>query len=210
LIKYAEKNNLKIKGISFHIGSGGNFSRKDAYFKAIEYAKPILDYLKDNLKNELPILDIGGGLLYNTNLDDALGWTKELDYSIISELGRYYAEPSYHLGVQIISDTERGIFLDNGVYNELHVYLCDHWTFPEITHYYDTVTEKLEEIKEYKNVVIYGPTCDSYDTINECKFPMEYDVGDWIFINNMGAYTSVCKTDFNGIKSASSMEITYL
>ncbi len=145
-------------------------------------------------------------MLHNTDLEDALGWTKNLPYKIIAELGRYYSEPSYHLATQIVSKTERGIFLDNGVYHELNVYHRDHWIFPELTHYYDDTTGLINEINvdEYTNIKIFGPTCDSYDTINECKFPLNYEVGDWIFLNNMGAYTSAGKVDFNGIKGASS------
>jgi ornithine decarboxylase len=203
ILKYADEHNLKIKGISFHIGSGGDFSRKDAYLKAIEYAEPMLQHLKQKLGNELPILDIGGGVLYDTNLSDALGWTKELPYKIISELGRYYAEPSYHLAVQITAKTSKGVFLDNGIYHELNVYHRDHWSFPKLTYYYDTLSKTIEKIKEYKKITIYGPTCDSYDTINECNFPDVFEVNDWIFMNNMGAYTSAGKVNFNGINSAS-------
>lgn len=203
IIKYAKKHNIKVKGVSFHIGSGGNFKRKDAYKTAIEYAKPVLNYLEKELNNEKPILDIGGGVLYNTDLEDALGWTKHLPYKIISELGRYYSEPSYHLAVQIIAETDRGIFLDNGVYHELNVYHRDHWDFPKLTHYYDTKNGKIEEVKEFKKVKIFGPTCDSYDTINECIFPSSYNIEDWIFLKNMGSYTSAGKVDFNGIRGAS-------
>jgi len=204
------KDKIKIKGISFHVGSGGDFKREDAYKMAITYAMPLLNYLENDFKNKInentekPILDIGGGLLYDTNLEEALGWTKDLPYTIIAELGRYYAEPSYHLALQIIAETERGIFLDNGVYHELNGFHRDHWEFPDLTHCYDSNSGKIEEIKEYKTVKIFGPTCDSYDNIGECKFPKKYDVEDWILMNNMGAYTSAGKVDFNGIKGASS------
>ena len=211
IIEYANKYNIKIKGISFHIGSGGEFSRKSAYEKAIKYAEPVLKYLENVLKDEKPILDIGGGLLYDTNLEEALGWTEELSqkYTIISELGRYYAEPSYHLAVQVIGKTKRGIYLDNGLYHELNVYNWEKWRLPRLTHYYDTNTETIEEVKGLNKVKIFGPTCDSMDTMNECDFPNEFEVGDWIFLHNMGAYTSAGKVDFNGIKGASN-NISYL
>jgi diaminopimelate decarboxylase len=47
------------------------------------------------------------------------------------------------------------------------------------------------------------------DTINEFDFPSEFEIGDWIFLHNMGAYTSAAKVDFNGIKGASN-NICYL
>jgi len=211
IIKYANKHNIKIKGISFHIGSGGDFSRKNAYEKAIRYAGPILKYLEILLKDEKPILDIGGGLLHDTNLEEALGWTKELSqkYTIISELGRYYAEPSYHLAVQITAQTNRGVYLDNGLYHELNVYNWEKWRLPKLTHYYDTNSETIEEVRGFNQIKIFGPTCDSMDTMNDCEFPNEFEIGDWIFLHNMGAYTSAAKVDFNGIKGASN-NICYL
>jgi len=205
IIEYAEKHNLKIKGISFHIGSGGEFSRKNAYQKAIDYAEPLLKYLETLSTNEKPILDIGGGLLHDTNLEESLGWTKELSkkYTIISELGRYYAEPSYHLAVQVIGKTKRGLYLDNGLYHELNICNWEKWKLPKLTHYYDTNSETIEEVKDFEKIKIFGPTCDSMDTINDCEFPNEYQIGDWIFLHNMGAYTSAAKVHFNGIKRAS-------
>jgi ornithine decarboxylase len=202
IIHYANKRNLKVRGISFHIGSGGNHNRKAGYLTAYKYANPLLNYLR-SIYNEIPILDIGGGLLASTDLTETLGWTKHLPYEIIAEPGRYYSEPSYHLLTQIISKTKRGIFLDNGVYHELNIYHRDHWSFPLLTHSYDSETKEVKEITEYEDIKIFGPTCDSYDTLNYAKFPKSFNAGDWIFLENMGAYTSAGNCDFNGILGAS-------
>jgi ornithine decarboxylase len=201
IIEYAKSNKIHICGISFHIGSGGEFNRKIAYQKAIEYAKPILD------KIENPILDIGGGLLYDTDLHEALGWTKDLPYQLIAEPGRYFAEPSYHLAIQIISKTERGVFLDNGVYQELNVYHRDHWKFPVLTHYYDHETNMIHKITDYITIPLFGPTCDSYDVIPSVTFPTNIQTNDWIFLSNMGAYTSAGAVNFNGVISASNSHL---
>jgi ornithine decarboxylase len=197
IIEYAKINNIRIRGVSFHIGSGGNFDRNIAYQKAISNAGDILD------KIENPILDLGGGLLYNTDLEEALGWTKNLPYTLIAEPGRYYAEPAYHLKLQVIAKTDRGIFLDNGIYQELNVYHRDHWKFPMLTHYYDHETGIIEEIHDYVTVDIFGPTCDSYDVMEKIQFPSDIQTNDYIFLSNMGAYTSAGAVDFNGIVSAS-------
>jgi len=202
IIHYANKHNLKVRGISFHIGSGGLHNRKKAYLCAYKYAQPVLRYLR-SFSNELPILDIGGGLLPNSDLTEILGWTKYVPYEIIAEPGRYYSEPSYHLFTQIISKTKRGIFLDNGIYHELNIYHRDHWEFPLLTHSYDSETKETKEISEYETIKIFGPTCDSYDTLNYARVPKEACVGDWIFLDNMGAYTAAGNCDFNGILGAS-------
>lgn len=197
IMEYAEYNNIQIRGVSFHIGSGGTFNRKIAYQKAIAYARSILNLIEN------PILDLGGGLLYDTDLEEALGWTQYLPYTIIAEPGRYYAEPAYHLKVQVIAKTDRGIFLDNGVYQELNVYHRDHWQFPMLTHYYDHETGIIEDIHDYVTINVFGPTCDSYDVMENIRFPAHVQTSDHIFLSNMGAYTSACAVNFNGIISAS-------
>ena len=202
ILDYARKYNFDVQGVSFHVGSGGTFPRKIAYKTAIEYCLPILSNLGTQSK---PILDIGGGMLHDTDLTEALGWTKTLSdkYQMVAELGRYFAEPAFHLSTQIIAKTHRGVFLDNGVYHELNGFHRDHWKFPEITHVYDTKTKTVQDIKIFVKNRIFGPTCDSYDTIGECTLPADVEVGDWIFLNNMGAYTAAGSIDFNGIKRAS-------
>lgn len=197
IMEYAKNNNIRIRGVSFHIGSGGTFDRNIAYKKAIVYSLFILEQIEN------PILDLGGGLLYNTDLNQALGWTKDLPYIIIAEPGRYYSEPAYHLKLQVISKTNRGIFLDNGIYQELNVYDRDHWKFPLLTHYYDHKTGIIEEIHDYITTDIFGPTCDSYDVMKSVLFPSDIQTNDHIFLPNMGAYTSACAVNFNGIISAS-------
>jgi len=211
IINYGVLHNLPIKGITFHIGSGGVFSREEAYRKVIQQSIPLLEYIK-SINKEIPILDIGGGLLHDTDLLEALGWTKDLPYTIIAEPGRYFSAPSFHLFTQVISKTKRGIFIDNGVYHELNVYHRDHWNFPILTHFYENgviyhINNDKDNEKQqhnYENITVFGPTCDSYDNIEKCNIPKDIQIGDWIFLDNMGAYTSASKCDFNGILSASS------
>ncbi len=46
---------------------------------------------------------------------------------------------------------------------------------------------------------IWGPTCDGIDRITESiRFEHELDVGDWLYFEDMGAYTSCSATRFNG------------
>ena len=212
IFDYSVKHDYNVKGVSFHIGSGGEFSRNQAFKIAIDYAMPLIEIIQlhnksNDVNNETNkiILDIGGGMLYNTDLEDALGWTKDLPFTMIAELGRYFSEPVYHLAVQVIAKTSRGIFIDNGVYHELNAYHRDHWEFPEFTHF-SKDRETIEQINEedYENIHVFGVTCDSYDNFGKCVLPKYIDTGDWIFFHNMGAYTSAAKVDFNGIFSASS------
>jgi diaminopimelate decarboxylase len=46
--------------------------------------------------------------------------------------------------------------------------------------------------------VIFGPTCDSIDVISRSVLLPKLRIGDWLYFNNMGAYTSAAASDFNG------------
>jgi ornithine decarboxylase len=204
MIHYAKNHSIRIRGVSFHIGSGGDHDRLSSYKHAYEYAEPVLEYL-NFMYSETPVLNIGGGLWFHTNLEEVLGWTKNLPYILIAEPGRYFAQPAYHLMTQIIAKTSRGLFLDNGVYHELNVYHRDHWVFPNLTHYYDHDTNTLHQVIMFEPTYILGPTCDSYDNLGICKFPKDYKKGDHIFLEHMGAYTCAGSCNFNGILGASSL-----
>ena len=50
---------------------------------------------------------------------------------------------------------------------------------------------------------IWGPTCDGIDRITESiRFDQELDVGDWLYFEDMGAYTKCSATKFNGFSNA--------
>ena len=46
---------------------------------------------------------------------------------------------------------------------------------------------------------MWGPTSDSKDKICEYDMP-ELDVGDWIYFDDMGAYSVCVSTTFNGFE----------
>ena len=204
IIQLANKYNYEIKGVSFHIGSGGSYSRQDAFKNAYYVnALPILNYI-ELFTDEKLLLNMGGGFLYDTDLTDALGWTKNLPHIIIAEPGRYFSEPSHHLLIQVIAKTPKGIFLDNGVYHELNCFHRDHWDMPKLLYSIDEQDQTIDTIQNYKSTILFGPTCDSYDTLGKQLVPADIEVGDWILLPNMGAYTNAGMVEFNGIHGASS------
>lgn len=50
--------------------------------------------------------------------------------------------------------------------------------------------------------VVWGPTCDSIDCVTaKCELP-ELEVGDWLYVPRMGAYTGCAASTFNGFAKA--------
>jgi hypothetical protein len=45
---------------------------------------------------------------------------------------------------------------------------------------------------------VFGPTCDSMDVLSRGVLLPRLNVGDWMYFQNMGAYTSAAASTFNG------------
>ena len=45
---------------------------------------------------------------------------------------------------------------------------------------------------------VFGPTCDSMDVLSRGVLLPKMNVGDWMYFQNMGAYTSAAASTFNG------------
>merc|ERR1712127_93931 len=45
---------------------------------------------------------------------------------------------------------------------------------------------------------VFGPTCDSIDVIARSVLLPELNIGDWLYFQNMGAYTMAAASCFNG------------
>ena len=52
--------------------------------------------------------------------------------------------------------------------------------------------------REEHQASIWGPTCDGVDKICDTLVMPELNVGDWMYFDNMGAYSVCAFTSFNG------------
>jgi len=205
ILKLAKKFNKNISGFSFHVGSG--CYNPSQYFDAVNMVYDIINQTKE-LNHKYKIVDIGGGFsgesdetfieqanMINKGLK-LFNIDKYYGMKFISEPGRFFMTKSHVLYVPIIGKKRT-----NG---KIH-YIVDeslYSSFSNIT--YDLakpnlkllINEKIDTSKLYDSV-IFGRTCDSADKIMEMKIP-ELDVGEYFEIKNMGAYTTVSSTNFNG------------
>ena len=204
----AKTAELKIVGVSFHVGSG--CQRTTAYYDAIKRCREVFEMGK-KYGYKLTILDIGGGfpgtdivrvpkfediaIEINRAIDEFFNVADfDTDYGlrIIAEPGRYLACASHTLVLCIIKKkkekddvTNEAVFeytLSDGVYGSFNCNIFDHAT-PVIMPFNerDGITFKS---------VVFGPTCDSMDTIStDCQLP-DLLPGEWVYIENFGAYTS--------------------
>ena len=97
---------------------------------------------------------------------------------------------------QIIGKTVRGgklcYYVNDGVYHTFSGVIFDHCQYP---------------LKSFKNgptqlCSVFGPTCDALDTISLAEELPDMDLGDFVYAQNIGAYSAASSTFFNGFPPA--------
>lgn len=221
VLKIAKDAELNIVGVSFHVGS--NCGAVEQFDTAIRDARRVFDIGKE-VGFDMDILDIGGGFpgdIYDEELEisekitfekiaDQINksidkYFNEEEYPkliIIAEPGRYFASASHTLVLRVIGkkkfinkETKEitcSYTLNDGIYGSFNCIFFDH-AEPNIMPYNerDGITY---------NCVVYGPTCDSIDTIStNCKLP-DLAISERVYVPNFGAYTTAAASDFNGFQ----------
>ncbi|KAM8844034.1 LOW QUALITY PROTEIN: ornithine decarboxylase-like [Spinachia spinachia] len=63
-------------------------------------------------------------------------------------------------------------------------------------------SQVVESGEQRYRSVLWGPTCDSIDKVADMCWIPELRMGDWLLVDNMGAYSICLCTDFNGFERA--------
>jgi len=126
--------------------------------------------------------------------------------------------------MQAVADTsqlqdEFAYYINDGVYGAFNNLMFDHaHVRPRVLHAAEegesvqVVAEdgfkKLEAVDvgndddaQRRNLfasTVFGPTCDSLDVISRSVLLPKLNVGDWLYFQNMGAYTMAAASNFNG------------
>jgi len=100
-------------------------------------------------------------------------------------------------------------YLSDGVYGSFNCILYDHQNpVPRLlSHsgrfYYDSHERPINASDNGYKCSIWGPTCDGLDCIAPSfQLPVVLEVGDWLYFNDMGAYTICAATRFNGFRAS--------
>lgn len=211
LARYAKSSGIPMKGISFHVGSG--CKDPNQYKLAVNTSLQAIKDLKEN-GHDADILDIGGGFVPNTTQFElnarairfALGPVlSEKKIKVIAEPGRYFATDAFDLFVQVIgkkpalsgNPDEWRYTIDESLYGQFSCIPFDQQkpTWMRVPQEFSPTDMKAR--KRVKGT-LFGRTCDSLDMIAKSDDMEELHVGDWLWFPNMGAYTSVTSSEFNG------------
>jgi ornithine decarboxylase len=206
LIKQAFDFGMVVEGLSFHVGS--QCTNFDNYTTALAITAEIFGNCRRKGYN-LKIIDIGGG--FPVPYDSRAPKFRKLasiinsecsrlfppDIEIIAEPGRFMVATSAVLISEIIGKARRDekIFyhINDGVYHTFSGVVYDHW-IPNFC----SVKRGRKEV-----CAVVGPTCDSFDKISLSEqLPGNLEIGDYLYTENIGAYSTASSTKFNGFEGA--------
>lgn len=213
----AKAHKLNMTGFSFHVGS--ECCEADQYRAAIANCS-MGSEIAQRYGFRTTCVDIGGGFLPDehaiTMVGKAVGSARRQYFGTdpavrwIAEPGRFLAAPTHTLYTKVIgkkpvwpapdkeTDPAWRITIDESVYG----------AFSNIP--FDGQRPVLEPIGTtatastlvQRPTVVFGRTCDSGDCIGTNIMLPEMRVGDVLRVPNMGAYTTVTASEFNGFPKA--------
>ncbi len=206
LIQQAFDLGLVVEGLSFHVGS--QCTTFDNYTAALDIAAQIL--LDARQKGyHVKIIDIGGG--FPVPYDSRVPQFEKLagiinaecerlfpqDVELIAEPGRFMVATAAVLVSEIVGKARRDgkifYYINDGVYQTFSGVVYDHW-IPNFHAFKSGRTEVC---------AVVGPTCDSFDKISLSEqLPADLQIGDFLYTENIGAYSIASSTRFNGFEGA--------
>ena len=211
LIRQAFDAGLVVEGLSFHVGS--QCTNFDNYTAALAITSDIFHDAREK-GHHLNIVDIGGGfpVPYDAQVPKFEKLAKLInaecqrlfpeDIEMIAEPGRFIVASAAMLITEIIGKARRDgkifYYINDGVYHTFSGVVYDHW----IPNFRSFGRGKKEVC------AVVGPTCDSFDKISlSVQLPGNLEIGDYLYTENIGAYSIASSTKFNGFDGANIIHI---
>jgi len=208
LLKKARSLGLVPAGVAFHVGS--QCVNGENYLRALDVSSLIFEEARQ-IGLELSILDIGGGFpIRHFDNDNHIDFQElaqlirpklkrlfDKKVKFIAEPGRFMVGPAGILITQVIGRTFRNnknyYYLNDGVYADFSGIVFDHCRYQ---------FKSLRRGQKYLSTLA-GPTCDSFDTISLNEDLPELEVGNVVYVKNIGAYSCASAVPgFNGFPPA--------
>lgn len=196
---------FRFAGISFHVGSMAK--ALSAFDHAIVRAEQVWQTYEAMFVKE-PVLDIGGGFAGDDN-DFFKQQTRYIQYTarkfptVIAEPGRYLATRCGTAYVPIIARRRingmQCYTLDESVYGLFNNTVFDHYDVAKNI----SIVDCAGSILASEPCMLFGRTCDGMDVIaKNVLLPKGLTTGTYLQFYNMGAYTNVAQSPFNGFKTS--------
>ncbi|HVT73054.1 MAG TPA: type III PLP-dependent enzyme [Lacunisphaera sp.] len=206
LILEADRLGLVVEGVSFHVGS--QTTNFENYVQALNLTAGIFQEARDRGYTRMNLLDIGGGFPapYDATVKPLKVLAKVInaeidrlfpkDIQILAEPGRFLVASAGYAVSKIIGkalrDGKTSYYINDGVYHTYSGVIFDHCKYP---------------IKAFKKGAtslcsVFGPTCDALDVVSMAENLPDLQRGDFVYSENIGAYSHASATYFNGFPPA--------
>ena len=210
LIAAAFDADLVVEGLCFHVGS--QCTNFENFVQALSISSAIMEEASAR-GFSLKLLDIGGGFpapydggvrplrdlarILNSEIDRL--FPKSLE--ILAEPGRFLVATAAALVAEVVGkadrDGKRCYYLNDGIYHTFSGILFDHCPY---------------HVKAFKKgpgriCAVFGPTCDALDVISQAEYLPELQIGDFVYSENIGAYSHASSTHFNGFPPANVIHV---
>ncbi|KAI8594757.1 pyridoxal-dependent decarboxylase [Dissophora ornata] len=149
------------------------------------------------------------------------------DVRVIAEPGRYYVGSAFTLATQVIArrtihkdaavmeedeSASHMYYINDGMYGSFNCIMFDHQICEpqvllrdgEFAYRGGSQSSARRLIQEPVRGLasVWGPTCDSIDCIAAKACLPLMETGDWLYFENMGAYTITAASQFNGFRKS--------
>nr|AEQ61502.1 LolD [Epichloe brachyelytri] len=223
LVRLVKELNMQLAGASFHAAPSVAVDAA-AYVRGIQDAAEVFARARQVGLNPT-VLDIGGGYTDSTFQQIAgavrpaiaecfKSQVSEGRLRILAEPGTLFSCSPFYLAVKVVarrrSATAFGhepatrLYINDGIYSNFMMHFIVNMTFSPAAVIREGVWHDQADHKMRGEACsLWGRSCDSNDCINrDCRLDPEVGVGDWLVFKDMGAYTTVCNTTFNGFTSS--------
>ncbi len=210
LIREAFRIGLVVEGVSFHVGS--QCTNFDNFVQALNIAAAVIEEAQTRGR-QIKILDIGGGfpVPYNRHVKPISALARKInaeierlfpkEMEILAEPGRFLVATAAVSVARVIGkalrDGKTCYYIDDSVYHTFSGIVFDHCQY------------RLKAFKKGPTEIcaVFGQTCDGLDVISYSEELPELEIGDLVYAENIGAYSSASATWFNGFPPATLVHV---
>lgn len=199
LIEHADKNNIIIKALHTHKGSG--ILNPEAWASSLNKIKDVIHYFPN-----VNVIDLGGGLgifnngikldlnIVNNHIANAIGNDIRFNnIELVMEPGRYIVAEAGILVTNVTQIRQKGTNIYLGIDTGMNAIIR-----PSLYKAYHPIynISKIGK-KPCVNYQVVGNICESGDVIGKNIMLPQSDTDDTILIENVGAYCQVMGMNYN-------------
>lgn len=214
VLNLAFKMGRRVVGILFHVKSARH--DPDTFTLAVKHAKTAFD-IGTRLGFRMTVLSIGGGFLGGTRMQDSflkvceairsaidIHFPPSEGLEIIAEPGQFLVTSAYSLVVKVLHKRKRSAKIGGVIsdpteifINESNTNTISRYTLPRVGAKIHPVNPPFDRPLDVLTTV-WGSSCHPGDCVIAGELLFDMSIGEWLLIDNMGAYAVARASGFNG------------